>query len=148
MPTPAADDHLHHVSDTALWVAHYRAEESERSDALFRDPYAKRLAGERGRRIAQAMGRTSKYTRWTLIIRTVIIDEFVRAAIAAGTDTVLNLGAGLDSRPYRMTRPASLRWIEGDHPQIIDHKERRLSGEQPHCQLERVRLDLTDRRAR
>ena len=29
---------IRNVSDTALWVAVYRAMESERSDALFRDP--------------------------------------------------------------------------------------------------------------
>src|SRR3954469_17468733 len=110
MPNPDADDLLPNVSDTALWVAHYRAEESERPDALFRDPYAQRLAGERGRRIAEAMGATSKYTRWTLVIRTVIIDRFISEAVAGGVDTVLNLGAGLDSRPYRMALPAALRW--------------------------------------
>jgi methyltransferase (TIGR00027 family) len=148
MPSSAADDKLHNVSDTALWVAHYRAEESERPDALFRDPYAQRLAGERGRRIAEAMGATSKYTRWTLVIRTVVIDRFITTAVAAGIDTVLNLGAGLDSRPYRMALPGSLRWIEVDHPQIIDHKEKLLAAEQPRCRLERVRLDLADRGAR
>jgi methyltransferase (TIGR00027 family) len=144
----SVDDHLNHVSDTALWVAHYRAEESERADALFRDPYARLLAGERGRRIAEAMGMTSKYTRWTLVIRTVLIDRFLTAAVAGGVDTVLNLGAGLDSRPYRMALPAALRWIEVDHPQIIDHKEKLLAAETPRCRLERVRLDLTDRSAR
>ena len=40
-----------HVSDTARWVAIYRAMESERPDALFRDPYARRLAGPRGEQI-------------------------------------------------------------------------------------------------
>src|SRR5437773_1190282 len=39
------------VSDTALWVAMYRAYESERADALFSDPYARRLAGPRGEAI-------------------------------------------------------------------------------------------------
>src|SRR5437667_1910976 len=98
-----------HVSDTARWVAFYRVMESERPDALFRDPYARRLAGERGRRIAAAMGATSKYTRWTLVVRTVLIDEFITAAVAGGINTVLNLGAGLDSRPYRMSLPGSLQ---------------------------------------
>jgi O-methyltransferase involved in polyketide biosynthesis len=36
------------ISDTARWVAIYRAMEFERPDALFHDPYARRLAGERG----------------------------------------------------------------------------------------------------
>jgi methyltransferase (TIGR00027 family) len=144
-----SDDTLQHVSDTALWVAYYRAEESERPDALFRDPYAKLLAGERGRRIALGMGPTARYTRWTLVIRTVIIDRFIEAAIRdAGIDTILNLGAGLDSRPYRMALPETLRWIEVDHVRIIDHKESLLAAEKPRCRLERIRLDLADRAAR
>jgi len=43
------------VSDTARWVAIYRAMESERADALFRDPYARRLGGERGQAIVDAL---------------------------------------------------------------------------------------------
>ena len=45
-------DGLRHISDTAHWVAFYRALESERPDALFHDPFARRLAGVRGARIA------------------------------------------------------------------------------------------------
>src|SRR5438094_820564 len=44
---PQAGTAIRDVSDTALWVAIYRAQESERKDALFNDPYARRLAGER-----------------------------------------------------------------------------------------------------
>lgn len=43
---------LRHVSDTARWVAMDRALESERPDALFRDPYARRLAGTEGAALA------------------------------------------------------------------------------------------------
>jgi O-methyltransferase involved in polyketide biosynthesis len=39
---------IRNVSDTALWVAVYRARETDRPDAVFRDPYARRLAGARG----------------------------------------------------------------------------------------------------
>ncbi len=45
---------IRNVSDTALWVAMYRAMESERADALFYDPYARVLAGERGEEDRQA----------------------------------------------------------------------------------------------
>jgi O-methyltransferase involved in polyketide biosynthesis len=34
------DSEIIHISDTALWVAVYRAIESKRKDALFVDPYA------------------------------------------------------------------------------------------------------------
>ena len=43
------------IADTARWVAVFRAEESERADAVFRDPYARRLAGERGEQITSAI---------------------------------------------------------------------------------------------
>ena len=46
---------IEHVMDTAFWVASDRALEGERADALFRDPLAAVLAGEKGRRIAESM---------------------------------------------------------------------------------------------
>lgn len=138
---------IHDVSDTALWVAVYRAQETARPDALFHDPIAARLAGERGKRIAEAMGRT-KLVAWMLAVRTRMIDEYIADLVAGGVDTILNLGAGLDTRPYRLDLPPSLQWIEVDYANIIDLKEDRLRGETPRCQLRRVRLDLADRAAR
>ena len=135
------------VSDTAFWIAHHRAVETERADALFRDPLAVRLAGGHGRNIAMAMP-NSRVIGWTIVMRTCIIDSFIRSAVDAGIDTVLNVGAGLDTRPYRMNLPASLDWVEADYPHIVDYKEDRLANEHPRCRLERVKIDLTDRVAR
>ena len=138
---------IEHVSDTAFWVARHRANESARPDALFQDPLAARLAGEHGEKLARSMP-NAEMTGWAVVMRTVIIDELIAGAIAQGVDTVVNLGAGLDTRPYRMTLPASLHWIEVDHPHLIDFKEAQLADEAPRCRLERVRLDLSDLPAR
>lgn len=135
------------VTDTALWVATYRAEESARPDALFHDDFAGLLVGAKGQHIATNMGRT-RLVGWMIIVRTCLIDGFINELVAQGVDTFLNLGAGLDTRPYRLNLPSSLRWIEVDYPVIIDLKETRLRGEKPRCQLERVRMDLADRSAR
>lgn len=135
------------VSDTAFWVAHYRGLEGERPDALFRDPLARRLAGEHGKRIAHAIPGAS-FTSWTVVLRTCIIDDYIRAAIAEGIDTVLNLGAGLDTRPYRMELPPDLAWIEVDFPALIAFKDESLKGETPRCKLTRVKLDLADKAQR
>ncbi len=135
------------VSDTAFWVAHYRGLEGERSDALFQDPLAARLAGDRGRNIAGAMP-GGRFTSWTIVMRTCIIDDFIRFAIADGVDTVLNLGAGLDTRPYRMDLPATLTWIEADYPSVIAFKEEQLAAERPRCRLVRQGCDLADKSAR
>ena len=136
------------VSDTAIWVAYYRAKESERPDAMFRDPLAKRLVGDRGAQIARRFGPTGRYTEWTLITRTVIIDEYIREGIANGVDAVLNLGAGLDTRPYRLELPASFQWVEADFPHMIEYKQRMLATETPHCQLQCAGVDLADATAR
>jgi methyltransferase (TIGR00027 family) len=131
------------VADTALWVATYRARESERPDALFQDPLASVLVGERGPAIARAMPR-GEILQWALVLRTTAIDRLIERALERGVDTVLNLGAGLDTRPYRMKLPARLRWVEVDLPQIIELKRERLAGHAPACQLELVALDLSD----
>jgi methyltransferase (TIGR00027 family) len=142
-----SDDSIQHVSDTALWVATYRAIETERPDALFKDPLAAQLVGERGRRIAERM-KSGGVVQWAVVIRTCIIDDLITKAIAEGVDTVLNLGAGLDTRPYRMELPATLRWIEVDYPHLQEYKTERLGGAQPCCVLERISLDLGQRAAR
>jgi hypothetical protein len=95
---------IEHVSDTAFWVARHRANESARPDALFHDPLAARLAGERGAEIARTLP-NAHMTGWAVVMRTLIIDELILSAIAQGVDTVVNLGAGLDTRPYRMALP-------------------------------------------
>ena len=82
-----------------------------------------------------------------MIIRTSAIDRLIGEAVIAGVDTVLNLGAGLDTRPYRMKLPASLRWVELDFPTIVDSKNATLAEHQPVCKLERVGIDLLDRPA-
>ena len=135
------------VADTALWVAYFRALETQRTEALFRDPYAERLAGERGFQIANTL-RDGNKQEWVWVARTYLCDEFLARAIRDGADLVLNLAAGLDARPYRMQMPSSLRWVEVDLPEIIDYKEEILAGEKPKCDLQRVRMDLSDRQSR
>ena len=138
---------IEHVSDTAFWVAVYRARESERPDAVFRDPLASVLVGERGRAIERHMpGR--RLMSFLITVRTSAIDRLILQAIARGVDTVLNLGAGLDTRPYRMILPKTLRWFEADFPALIRYKDETLAREAPACELERVALDLADPAAR
>lgn len=134
---------IRNISDTALWVAVYRARESERADALFSDPFARRLAGERGEAIAKSM-EFSERNAWSYVARTLRVDQIVAAQVQEGADMVINLAAGLDARPYRMDLPASLKWIEVDLPAMIDYKEEILHGEKPRCSLERIRMDLSN----
>lgn len=134
--------------DTALLVAYYRAVESKRPGALFHDPYAQRLAGERGEELMRTYT-GAKGEVGAIALRTRIYDDILLQTIEQKqVDAVINLAAGLDMRPYRLLLPGSLRWIEVDLPAILQYKEERLANEQPSCQLERVPLDITDHEAR
>jgi methyltransferase (TIGR00027 family) len=82
------------------------------------------------------------------VTRTYLFDSIISEQVAQGADTLVNLAAGLDTRPYRMKLPASLKWIEVDFPEILDYKEEVLKEEKPACSLERIRLDLSDAKAR
>src|SRR6202795_3606197 len=138
---------ISNVSDTARWVAVYRARESARPDALFHDPYAQLLAGERGLAIATFMPRQAR-NGWPMIARTKLMDDLILATIEQGCDCVVNLAAGFDTRPYRLEVPSSLRWIEADLPALTEEKEQLLKEAQPRCQLRRIKVDLADSSAR
>jgi methyltransferase (TIGR00027 family) len=138
---------VRNISDTARWAAVFRARETERADALFRDPYAERLAGKMGVDIANTLPEGNSHA-WAWVARTYLFDQFITREIEQGTDMVLNLAAGLDARPYRMPLPSSLQWIEVDLPEILAYKEGILANEKPVCALERVRTDLSDTGAR
>jgi methyltransferase (TIGR00027 family) len=138
---------IENVSDTARWVAVYRAMETERSDAIFRDPFARKLAGAKGEEIVTNMKR-GRATAWAMIVRTAVFDEIISAQIAAGVDLVLNLAAGLDARPWRMDLPPDLRWVDADLPGILNYKIEMLRGHTPRCNYEAATIDLTDETAR
>jgi methyltransferase (TIGR00027 family) len=146
MPAPVSS--ISHVSDTARWVAMYRAMESERPDALFHDAWARKLAGPEGEAILDSIPRGREFA-WTMIVRTQVMDELIMRAVKEdGVDTVLNLAAGLDARPYRLPLPAALRWIEADFPDMLAYKQNILGNEPARCAHEFAAVDLTDDTAR
>ena len=135
---------IENVSDTARWVAFYRAMETERPDALFRDPYARALAGPEGERIVKEMPR-GRASSWAMITRTVVFDEIILDVVRRhDIDMVLNLAAGLDARPWRLA-VAGVVAVDGRRPA----GDARVQG-QPHarrapaCQYEAMPANLVD----
>jgi methyltransferase (TIGR00027 family) len=131
------------VSDTALWVAMYRAIEAGRPDALFRDPYARRLAGDRGAQIVESVPKAWPFA-WSMIVRTAVMDEIILRLVEQGTRTIINLGAGLDARAYWLALPAALRWFDVDLPGMIAYRREHLADAKPVCLHEDVAADVLD----
>jgi methyltransferase (TIGR00027 family) len=139
---------IENVSDTARWVAVYRAMETARPDAIFRDPFAERLAGERGHQIVREM-KGARRAASPMIVRTAVLDELILERIAnGGVDTVINLAAGLDTRAWRLPLPATLQWFDVDLPEMTAYKSSIMRGESPACRYEAIAVDLTSDAAR
>lgn len=106
----------------------------------FRDPTARRMLAPRwSRRLARAEERLKRHANSTmlevarhgadmLVLRTMIIDAHVRAALAQGARQLVILGAGLDGRPYRLPELASVDVFEVDHPATQAFKRERVAG--------------------
>jgi methyltransferase (TIGR00027 family) len=136
------ENEIQHVSDTALMVAACRALETASEDGLVRDPFAERLAGERGMAIARNVPLLGMM-RFGVGIRARTLDEMLMDTVQGGKiETVVNLGAGLDTRPWRLELPPGLRWIEADYPDMLEYKAAKLGTEKPRCHFEQVPADL------
>ena len=141
------DPLVRNISDTALLAAIYRARETERPDPFFaiRSRSASRASAAIRSRNPCLSASAQRGPGSHALMRAT---NSLSSGSASGVDMIVNLAAGLDARPYRMSLPTSLHWIEVDLPGILDYKEEILRGEKPACILDRVRLDLSDVAAR
>src|SRR5262249_18460327 len=132
------------VAATGLLAAAVRADESERPDRLFIDPFAARLAGDEGRQLlADAVAETGQAPA-EIAVRTRFFDEALVAAQHDGASQVAILAAGMDARAYRLPWRPGTTVYEVDQPQVIAAKDDRLAGERPHCRRVAVGIDLVD----
>jgi methyltransferase (TIGR00027 family) len=131
------------LSSTAYWTAGVRANESDREDRLFDDPFAASLAGEEGK---LWMASRTADSVLPIVIRTRFFDDFlVRVADDFAIPQVVLLAAGLDTRAYRLQWPDKTRLFELDQPAILEYKERILgdAGARPACARQAIGVDLT-----
>ena len=127
-------------SRTARYVALFRAlETARRTGRLFDDPYAAAFLSRRHRLVAELArvpalgGRLERYIdrRWpglhtSAVVRTRLIDDLVSEALLEGAEQVVLLGAGYDSRAYRLPGMADRRVFEVDRPSTQAVKQRLL----------------------
>jgi len=133
---------------TAIWAAQFRARESTRNPAVIQDPFAAQLSDIRHGRVETSLPFT-RAQQIATATRARIIDRLLtRHLNTTHTSMVLNLGAGLDARPWRLPLPASLNWVEVDYPSVIAYKNKHLAAESASCVVTRVGLDLADVEAR
>lgn len=147
------------VSGTAHAVAYARSLEAvlHPQDALFHDPYAAVLAGEVGREWAEKACReqadnpklVQAAMTFIMPVRTRRIDDssIVQVLRASPCKQICALGAGLDTRPWRLPLPADeeVDYFELDFPEIFAYKLPLLEkeGAVAACRYHAVQADLS-----
>jgi methyltransferase (TIGR00027 family) len=131
------------LAATARATAGWRAIESERADALFHDPWAGALAGAEmmaqfANQPPELQRRGASYT----VVRTRIFDDWLVSAQKCSQ--VVLLGAGFDTRAFRLPWPAGTHLWELDQPSVLGAKDAILAGEltAPGCTRHVVAADL------
>lgn len=148
------------VGTTAVMVAAARAAETERDDALIRDPYAGMLVAgagtgawttmldeavvERAAAIDPEIAAIFRHMRNYQAVRTLFFDEHFTRAAAAGIRQIVILASGLDSRAYRIEWPHGTTVFEIDQPKVLEYKAATLAANdvRPRATLHQVPVDL------
>lgn len=132
-----------HESSTAAYMALFRAVESARPEEgrLFTDPLATSLLPTSLRLVAEAarlpvIGRAVPAildlgwprTRSSGVVRTRLIDTMVQDALRERAAQLVLLGAGYDSRAYRLPLAREVTVFEVDHPSTQRAKRARLEA--------------------
>jgi methyltransferase (TIGR00027 family) len=130
------------LASTARWTAAVRAHESRRDDRLFHDPWAAALAGAEGEGWIARRGDTPSLQ--VIAIRARFFDEFLERATEQGIRQVVLLGAGFDTRAFRLPWPAGTRLFELDRAEVLVEKEQamRAGGARAACDRRVVTADL------
>jgi len=146
------------TNDSAFMIAYERALETERGeDALVNDPFAKQLAGLKGKELSDSFGAAASvsyklwpefHKQWT-VVRTKFIDDHLERIIKEVKPKELqlvNLGAGLDTRAFRLDSASKLLVVYEVDMEAINVPKAKIFkalNSVPVCERKLVSADLT-----
>lgn len=139
------------LARTAEWTACMRSHAALQPRSRLNDPFASLILQElnTGLRDGQYAPASAASAVSVIALRTLVFDDLIVQAIRdARISLVLNLGAGFDTRPYRLALPPDCRWVEVDQEAVVERKRRLFSAISPQCQLDYVACDLVQRSER
>lgn len=150
-------------SSTGYGVALMRAAESllPEDKRLFEDPYSERFLPPFYKFIVFLMRSPAIFNFFIkmrekltpgiiggLICRTRYIDDVLNDALKEGFETVVNLGAGVDARPFRIPGIETVKYFELDLPELQAAKraaiDKKLEGLPPNVTLVPIDFDRQD----
>lgn len=129
------------ISLTAFYCCGVRMRDAERDHPVCGDVYAKTFMNEEGLRVLEKF-KDETAPNSSNVARHRIIDDFLRQELLDHPDLrVVIIGAGFDSRAYRLTGGS---WFELDEPQVIAYKDERLPISECENELHRLPIDFAN----
>jgi methyltransferase (TIGR00027 family) len=133
------DKNMNPVSNTAFYCCGVRMLDAEKKKSVCRDIYAERFMDEKGRQIFEPF-RSEKMPNISNITRCRIIDDYLSNELKRNRNmNIITIGAGFDTRPYRLTGG---KWTELDEPQIISYKNEKLPLDECRNPLKRIPIEF------
>jgi methyltransferase (TIGR00027 family) len=127
------------ISKTAFYCCGIRMQDAESPNPVCGDQFARLFMDEAALQLFQGF-RAEKRANASNIARARIIDDYLRGELAANPGVlVVTIGAGFDSRPYRLKGGI---WVELDEPQVIAYKDERLPVTNCPNSLKRIPIDF------
>lgn len=128
------------VSNTAYYCCGIRMEDAKRHNSVCNDVFAQRFMDNKGRQIFEPF-KSETMSNISNIARCRLIDDYLKVELANNSNVnVISLGAGFDTRPYRLKGG---NWLEIDEPQIINYKNERLPIDECSYPLKRISIDFS-----
>ncbi|MGC2235882.1 MAG: class I SAM-dependent methyltransferase [Pyrinomonadaceae bacterium] len=136
----AGEAYMKPISKTAFYCCGVRMQDAASDNPVCGDVYAKDFMNEDGLRVFEDF-KDEANPNASNVARARIIDDFLRGELLANPDlTIVLIGAGFDSRAFRLKGGA---WLEFDEPQIIDYKNERLPAAGCPNELRRIPIDFS-----
>jgi methyltransferase (TIGR00027 family) len=127
------------ISNTAYYCCGVRMEDANKIRSICKDEFAERFMDEKGRQIFEPF-KSEKMSNISSITRCRLIDDYLLAELAENNQlNIITIGAGFDTRPFRLTGG---NWLEIDEPQIMNYKNEKLSVEECSNPLRRISIDF------
>ncbi len=121
------------LANTAMWMAAVRGRESDREDRLFNDPWATELAGDVGEKWITDRSPESVLP---IVLRVRFFDDYLlRITTDFGIRQVVFVGAGLDTRAWRLDWVDGVKIFEVDQLPVLQYKNDFMQSRQlsPRC---------------
>ena len=135
-------DHKHKTSAILIAGLRYLEQEKPEKMRLFNDDLAETVAGTHGKILAQRFRLVAPQLQPMIASRTKHLDETIKEFHRGQPIQIVNVGAGLDTRIFRMDLPQGSISFELDLPAMLKRRDQLIDKSQLSTSVRRVAVPI------